>query len=266
MQPADDITTPTGLLGGALYQRTVQRVRQFSLAGQFSATTFAQLQRLRAELHAALTPFTRGRAAAARAALQPIEGRAGDWRGAGDRLPLHRRPGGQHRQPVWRARGDPVQHVSAADPERRRRWRGAGRDPEHRGCRLHRRAAGEWRLAALAGGLGGGGSIHVSAAVYGPDGNLYVGGHFTTAYNAAGTGSPVTVNNIAMWNGTSWAALGSGFNEEVAALAFDAAGNLYAGGYFSDAAYPYLAVWDGASVGARRQRGRWNRGGLRAGV
>jgi hypothetical protein len=110
---------------------------------------------------------------------------------------------------------------------------------------VERQANGAWH--ALAGGMGGGGSIHVSAAVYGPDGNLYVGGHFTTAYNAAGTGSPVTVNNIAMWNGTSWAALGSGFNEEVAALAFDAAANLYAGGYFSDAAYPYLAVWDGAT-------------------
>jgi hypothetical protein len=50
-----------------------------------------------------------------------------------------------------------------------------------------------------------------------------------------------------MWNGSSWAALGSGFNEEVAAIAFDAAGTLYAGGYFSDAAYPYLAKWDGSS-------------------
>lgn len=106
---------------------------------------------------------------------------------------------------------------------------------------------------ALGGGLNG----VVYAAVYGPDGALYVGGAFTIAYNAAGTGSPVTVNRIAKWTpdpsltaGGSWTALGSGFNNTVYALIFDAASNLYAGGAFTDASYQRLARWNGSAWSA----------------
>jgi hypothetical protein len=246
MQPADDITTPTGLLGGALYQRTVPRVRQFSLAGQFAATTFAQLQRLRAELHAALTPFGVAEQQPLVLRYTPIEG----GRAIGEELEIlcHYTGGLEgstdnlygERAAIQFAMYQPL-ILSVGDSGTEL---GATQSIPDADYIVERDASGAWH--ALAGGLGGGATPHVSAVVYGPDGNLYVGGKFTTAYNAAGTGSPVTVGNIAMWNGSSWAALG-GFNEEVAALAFDAAGNLYAGGYFSDAAYPQLAKWDGSS-------------------
>ena len=41
--------------------------------------------------------------------------------------------------------------------------------------------------------------------------DVYVGGAFTSAYNAAGGGvNTISANRIAKWNGTSWSALGAG--------------------------------------------------------
>lgn len=245
MAPHEDITTPTGLLGGALYQRSVARVRSFSLVGQFSATSYAQLQRLRAELHAALSPFAVAEQGPLVLRYVPREGDrvigdelellchyTGGLEGATDNLYGERAAiSFSMYQPLITSVGDSGASLAASE---------SIPDADYI---VERTGGGAWR--ALAGGLGGGSAIHVSATAYGPDGNLYVGGHFTTAYNASGTGSPVTVDNIARWDGSSWIALGSGFNEEVTALAFDAAGNLYAGGYFTDVDYPYLARWDG---------------------
>jgi len=59
-------------------------------------------------------------------------------------------------------------------------------------------------------------------------GNVYAGGTFTEA-----GGQPV--NRIAKWDGTTWSALGSGFNNWCYALAIDGSGNIYAGGGFSQA-------------------------------
>jgi hypothetical protein len=75
---------------------------------------------------------------------------------------------------------------------------------------------------------------------------VYAGGIFNTA-----GGNPV--QNIAMWDGSSWSGLGSGMNSWVFALA--AVGNdLYAGGYFSTAGgvptTSRLARWDGAAWSA----------------
>src|SRR5262245_49480683 len=78
---------------------------------------------------------------------------------------------------------------------------------------------------------------------------LYAGGLFTSAGGAA-------ANRIAKWDGTSWAALGSGMNGFVYALAgFDDGGGpaLYAGGGFSSAggvAANSIARWDAASWSA----------------
>ena len=75
-------------------------------------------------------------------------------------------------------------------------------------------------------------------------GNLYAGGSFTTAGGA-------NANYIAKWNGTAWVTLGTGGSNgvglDVNALAFDAAGNLYVGGWFETAGgkpAAYLAVWN----------------------
>src|SRR5216117_1311640 len=52
----------------------------------------------------------------------------------------------------------------------------------------------------------------VRAAVIDGSGNLYIGGSFTVA-------GAVIAHGVAKWNGSSWAALGSGANAEVSALA-----------------------------------------------
>ncbi len=75
---------------------------------------------------------------------------------------------------------------------------------------------------------------------------LYVGGFF----NSVGG---VPANHIARWDGSSWAALGSGMNSTVLALTvFDDGGGpvLYAGGSFliaGGAAANRIAKWDGSS-------------------
>jgi len=76
-------------------------------------------------------------------------------------------------------------------------------------------------------------------------GNLYVGGSFTGVGNTS-------ANNIAEWNGTAWTPLGAGISGssggEVVALTTDAAGNVYAGGTFTDAGgitANNIAEWNG---------------------
>ena len=88
--------------------------------------------------------------------------------------------------------------------------------------------------------------------------NLYAGGIFT---NAGG----VSVNRVAMWNGTSWVALGNStfkgvnlssdpINSIVNTVILDNSRNLYVGGYFDQAGLPIeannVAKWNGTD---------WNR-------
>jgi hypothetical protein len=77
-------------------------------------------------------------------------------------------------------------------------------------------------------------------------GNLYVGGDFISAGNAA-------ANCVAKWNGREWKALGSGTNSSICALALDSMGNMYAGGRFTSIggkAANYIAKWDGSAWSA----------------
>jgi hypothetical protein len=98
--------------------------------------------------------------------------------------------------------------------------------------------------APLGSGMGGQGST-VEALVVHDDGGgraLFAGGCFPTA-------GGVAVNHIAKWNGSSWAALGSGMNGTVYALAAHEDGvgpALYVGGYYTlagNAGDSYLAKW-----------------------
>jgi hypothetical protein len=73
-------------------------------------------------------------------------------------------------------------------------------------------------------------------------GNVYAGGVFTTA-----GGSPATY--IALWNGSSWSAMGGGLSTNVYALAASS-NTVYAGGAFTNAcgaAVNYVAQWNGSS-------------------
>ncbi len=83
------------------------------------------------------------------------------------------------------------------------------------------------------------GTIH--SAAFAPNGDLYVGGSFTTA-------GSTTANSIARWDGIRWHALGSGVDGTVQALAVDSKGNIYAGGDFSTAggtSANAIARWNG---------------------
>lgn len=76
--------------------------------------------------------------------------------------------------------------------------------------------------------------------------DLYAGGSFVRATNNGGVA--VTVNRIAKWNGSNWAALGSGMDiGGVTALAVSG-GDVYAGGTFYNAGgipARCIAKWDG---------------------
>jgi len=102
--------------------------------------------------------------------------------------------------------------------------------------------------SALGEGLNG--TVY-ALAVSGSD--LCVGGSFTYATNAGP--SPVRVNGIAKWNGSSWSALGSGLGGSypfVRALAVSGS-DLYVGGYFTTAggsAANCIAKWDGTTWSA----------------
>jgi hypothetical protein len=91
----------------------------------------------------------------------------------------------------------------------------------------------------------------VSALALDSGANLYAGGGFT---NAGG----VNANFIAKWDGSVWSALGAGMGSVypgagINALAFDAKGNLYAGGAFTYAGgvlATNIATWNGAEWSA----------------
>jgi hypothetical protein len=88
----------------------------------------------------------------------------------------------------------------------------------------------------------------VASALAVTPGALYVGGEFTDA------GGIPSADRIAMWNGSSWNAVGSSTpgisNGRVSAIAVSG-GKVYAGGSFLNAGgnanADFLAVWDGAS-------------------
>jgi hypothetical protein len=117
------------------------------------------------------------------------------------------------------------------------------------------------------------GSYIVALVADGTD--LYVGGGFS---NVSNHGSPIPeADNLAKWDtltGT-WSALGSNgsgdgaLNGFVAALALDGSHNLYAGGYFTDAAglaaADYIAKWNNANWSALGDNNAGN-GSLNQGV
>ncbi|MEY4008344.1 MAG: hypothetical protein RLZZ467_1411, partial [Gemmatimonadota bacterium] len=90
----------------------------------------------------------------------------------------------------------------------------------------------------------------VFALAFDASGNLYAGGNFSSV-------GGVTARGVAKWNGSTWSGLGvgtgfTGNGGAVLALAFDAAGNLYAGGnYLANVSGPRaIAKWNGTSWSA----------------
>ena len=87
----------------------------------------------------------------------------------------------------------------------------------------------------------GGGLNGTPSAIVEFNGQIYVGGSFTSA-------GGMTVKNVAMWDGVNWNALGGGLNNTVNALVVYN-GQLYAGGSFTGSGNGVtlfqVAVWDG---------------------
>lgn len=99
---------------------------------------------------------------------------------------------------------------------------------------------------ASAGTLGSGLNGSANSIVVGRQGEIYVGGIFTSAGGVTGT------NRVAKWNPStnSWSALAGGLNEEVLDMAIAPNGNLWIAGKFTKADGTngdYLCFWDGTS-------------------
>lgn len=98
--------------------------------------------------------------------------------------------------------------------------------------------------SALGGGLSGGSTPVVTALAVAPDGSVYAGGSFTSA-------GGVPAVNIARWNGSTWASLGTGLTGSsaiVRAIAIAPNGDVVAGGNFTSAGgqpAQGLARWNG---------------------
>jgi hypothetical protein len=95
--------------------------------------------------------------------------------------------------------------------------------------------------AGWSGGFITNGTNRISYAVVIDSKQMYFGGEFTTAGN-------VLANHVAMWDGSTWQALGSGVNDPVFTLAVDGRGHLYAGGWFTQAGGKpanHIARWNG---------------------
>jgi len=105
--------------------------------------------------------------------------------------------------------------------------------------------------SALGTGTDGGRFGYVDALVVAGNGDVYAGGDFTTA---GGT----SAINIAKWNGTVWSPLGTGLTSSkdlsnVVALAVADNGDVYAGGWFTQAGgvtVNHVARWNGTAWSA----------------
>lgn len=87
----------------------------------------------------------------------------------------------------------------------------------------------------------------IQALALAANGNVYAGGTFTQT-------GPTSVNRVGRWDGTAWNTLGAsgtnGVNDAVTALAVAGNGDVYVGGYFTQAGgapINYVAKWDGST-------------------
>ena len=228
-----NVNTDNGIIGGATFQRSIVQPRGFSISMWFDAASLDALHTARQSLLDALKPNLVS-------PQQPVVLR---YTGNGEpRLLYCYYEAGLDSGTIWPNPEDIQVRFVAYDPYwyseyTSSKWLSAFDEIPDADYVLERAANGTWH--ALAGGLSG----TVRTAIYDSAGNLYVGGDFTTAYNAAGIGSPVTVNRVAKWDGTSWSPLGAGMVGPVYALALSPSGTLYAGGAVTNG----LQQWNGTA-------------------
>jgi hypothetical protein len=102
--------------------------------------------------------------------------------------------------------------------------------------------------STLGTGATNGANGDVFALRLGSNGDVYIGGDFTQA-------GGVATSFLTKWNGTAWSSLGSaaasnGLNRQINALAVAANGDVYVGGYFTQAGGAtanHIAKWNGSA-------------------
>ncbi len=87
-------------------------------------------------------------------------------------------------------------------------YQAAGTSVSANGVARWNSATGLWSALGAGNGLSANGVNQRVDDVLISGGNVYIGGAFTVAYNAAG--NSVFANGVARWNGSAWAALGNG--------------------------------------------------------
>ncbi len=90
--------------------------------------------------------------------------------------------------------------------------------------------------------------------------NVYIGGSFDTVTDSNGNHA---VNNIAVWDGNFWHALGTGIDAGVYTMGVDGSGNLYAAGQYNTAGgitVNKIAVWNGSIWAALKSPSSLNAG------
>jgi len=217
-----NIATPLGLIDGSFYQTTIREARTFSLVGSFEASNPYTLSKNQAALRAAIQHDSTGYAQPLLLTAQRFDGTTA--LGAKGQIIASYADGldgnvtqlANQRASISFEQQQPgiasIASLSVSSPS-------ALYITTNYALSFY---DGTW--STMAGGTNG--TVYCSAIA--PNGNLYIGGSFTTA-------GGVTVNNIAMWDGTAWNALGSGTSGTVYALCFLPDGTLYVGGTFATA-------------------------------
>jgi hypothetical protein len=236
--------------GGAYYQNSIVQPRQFSLIGAIADPSPAQIERVRAQLIALFNP-------ARQITPQPITLRyhrvdpctneetetidipcvyEGGLEGSVDNFYQDRKAiVFKQYLPALYADGEQGSEIAI------------NKSIADTGDILYRSPEGVWSgLGSITGGTTRG----VRAIAIAPDGSVCVAGEFTAA-------GGVPANNVALWDGSAWSALGDGLGSDVLcgglcsvdALIYGPDGTLYAGGDFLGPLGPaidYVAMWDGS--------------------
>lgn len=230
---------------GATYQATIARPRQFVVNGIFDAPSLGTLQRAQSDMYDALGPDSA-------APRQPcvLTYQAHDCErpiGREGRIIASYQAGLEGNQDSPFRETSPIT-FQAYLPTIQAGENGASLTVQtsvtNANYIVQRALNGTWSSM----GTGAGGASIVRAIAVGLDGTVYAGGAFTSM-------DGVSASNIAQWNPntSTWTAMGTGItgaSSSVFTIAIAPNGNVYAGGFFTDAGgsgADHIAVWNGAT-------------------
>lgn len=269
MPPVENITSPYGILGGSLLQRTVIRPRAITLTCIVQSTALASVQRLKSAIIAQIAPYNSLSSSKVIKLHYQLVNFCGDLIGAALEVAVTYAGDltGQTTN-LYQDRFD-LQFVEFNPPSIKELTTTTTsllyNTPRTSvtGIRYRVATTGEWKFISLAGS---------SAAHYDANGELWYASNATIT-NRSGTGTQA-VNNfvfaiahdqnnniyaggsfttpqsyIMKYSSGAWGAVGATINGLVYGLAFDNLGNLYAAGQFTTP-IGGIGKWDGATWAA----------------